>query len=94
VVVACIVSAISGSSGFACKLYVASARFTPSFTCHYGLVRLAETWLKNTVLVELLREKNIVPTEKNKLNNTDYKVSQTIYQGKFYHILLCKRIAA
>jgi len=45
-----------------------------------GPVRLAETWLnwlKNTVLAELLREKNTVPAKKNKQNSADYKVNRT-----------------
>ena len=43
---------------------------------HYGPVRWSESWLKlaeNTVLVEMLGEKNIVPAEKKKPNKPDMR---------------------
>ena len=41
-----------------------------------GPVRFAEKTSQNTVPVDLLWEKNIVPAEKNKLKSTDYKISE------------------
>jgi len=47
---------------------------SPSLTKDWP-VRLAETWLKNTVLAEMLWEKNTVPTEKE-VEQTEYGVSR------------------
>ena len=64
--------------------------FTLPHSVCWNLAELAE----NTVLAELLWEKNIVPAEKNKLNSADYKVSRTepcvegiCYLGGWHHSL-------